>query len=42
MEVTEYKYTACVSAAKRKAAKMQNDLVQANQLREHWIGYNKS
>lgn len=42
MEVTEYKYTACVSAAKRKAPKMQNDLVQANQLREKWIRYNKS
>lgn len=42
MLATEYKYTECVIAAKRRAAKMQNELQQSNQLRENWMGYNKS
>lgn len=42
MQATEYKYTECFTAAKRRAAKMQNELEQSNQLRENWMGYNKS
>lgn len=42
MEATEYKYIECVTEAKRRAAKTQNELVQSNQLRENWMGYNKS
>lgn len=42
MQATEYKYTLCVTAAKRRAAKMQNELGQSNQSRENWMGYNKS
>lgn len=42
MQTREYKYTECVLAAKRRAAKMQNELEQSNQLRENWMGYNKS
>lgn len=42
MQATEYKYTECAIAAKRRAAKIQNELEQSNQLRENWMGYNKS
>lgn len=36
----EHKYIDI--AAKRRAAKRQNELEQSNQLRENWMGYNKS
>lgn len=42
MQTTEHKYTECDIAAKRRAAKKQNELEQSNQLRENWMGYNKS
>lgn len=42
MEETEYKYRECVAVEKRRAAKMQDGLVQSNQLRENWMGYNIS
>lgn len=41
MEAIEYKYTECVNAAKTRAAKMSNKLVQSNQLSKNWMGYNK-
>lgn len=38
MEANEHKYPECVTAAKRRAAKTQNELVQSNQLEKiGWV-----